>query len=249
MYERLNHIGLCLSHKRTISYVNQLAADFTLPVQKLLLESPGVKFVGDNINIVISPHSQSAQVKVFNWFSWAALPLRICGDTLDDTTTVGQVADLPLSTWLLSRAECIYVRKTLVTVMSRILVKHLPALEALKGAVVDHIDHEFTRQMSKKSSSVLLGVIPHDENIKTEMVDILEEMHHLLPNGKTRYLYGGDQLTRERIGGVQRERQNSPTMELQLRRAEACFEEWHNLQTYLIVCKQFINLHLMSSRL
>ena len=69
-------------------------------------------------------------------------------------------------------------------------------------------------------------------------------MHGRLPPGSDVFVYGGDQLTRERMSGVQSDRQNAATIMERLGRAEPCFEEWHNYQTYLIVSIILILLHI-----
>ena len=174
MYQRLNKIGVCLSHPRTVHYVSAIGCDFDRALTEWLADDKAVKFVGDNLNLTVIPHAASGQVKDYNWFAWAATPLRVSGKDLDNASPIAPLDQVPLSTWLLSPEEATVVRQNFITALSRVVVSHFSSFSRLKSAVPQHVAHPLSEEMSLQSTSVLLEVLPKDENKKRDMLEILE---------------------------------------------------------------------------
>ena len=162
--------------------MNTLGHDFDRALTKWLDGGKAVKFVGDNLNVSVVPHAASSPVKEYNWFAWAATPLRVSGKDLDNTNPIAPLDQVPLSTWLLSPEEATVVRENFVLALSRVVVKHFSAFSCLESAIPKHIVHPLSAQMSLQSTSVLLEVMTKDENKKRDMLEILEskwEVHRL----------------------------------------------------------------------
>ena len=82
---------------------------------------------------------------------------------------------------------------------------------------------------------VPLGVILKDENVGSEMIEILDTLHQYIPEESTsdgrkfleRCLLGGDQLTCERARNAQRHRQDGKEALERLEGFVPVAEDWH----------------------
>ena len=99
------------------------------------------------------------------------------------------------------------------------------------------------------TSQVPLGVILKNENKKSEMIDIMEELQQYVPARKIAetedggmehevvhpILFGGDQLTAARARGSSELRINSDTPKGRLEALTPVAEDWHTTMTFLVV--------------
>ena len=136
------------------------------PVQdwKVALSIPDVSkcgeaqhiLVGDNFNKKINPRHMTVdhQAKSLQYFHSYAAKNRIPTNHLDDTKPRGDIADLPVSTFLPTSADCAALRSNFTILISRIFVKHLPYFSSFKKVVPMHIEHQYSKEMEKTSDVV-----------------------------------------------------------------------------------------------
>ena len=112
--------------------------------------------VGDNIDKRIAPRNMRVdhQVQSLHYFHAYAALNRIDTQYLDDSKAIGEVGDLPLSTFLPSSDDCAMLSANFVVLVARILVQHMPFLEAFRKCVPQHIQHEYSEVMKQKSTVV-----------------------------------------------------------------------------------------------
>ena len=88
---------------------------------------------------------------------------RVVTPCRDPAEATGQrkLMDLELSKLLPSDDSNFAVESDFITLVSRILVKYLPALSFLKDVVVHHIPHQYSQEMAQKSevASTVIYVI------------------------------------------------------------------------------------------
>jgi hypothetical protein len=254
VYTRLNKLGVCLSHKAVTCLVKKMGEDHDKPLrvwQASVSESgngPRLPYVyiivGDNIDKRIVPRNMRIghQVQSLHYFHAYASLNRIETLHLDDTKPIGNIENLPLSTFLLSPEDCSTLRDNYVILIARMLVQHLTFLQPFRKCVPQHIQHEYSEIMKQKSTVVPIGVIPKNENVTEEMVQIMEDLQMYAPtltqgeHSLKRILFCGDQLTVERARSSQEARINSDTMQEALLGLEPAIADWHAEANFLQVC-------------
>ena len=108
--------------------------------------------VGDNFNKKINPHHDSrTSTKVFAVFSLFCCKNRIPTNHLDDTQWRGDIANLPVSAFLPTLADCSVLHSNFTILVSRIIVKHVPYFSTV---VPMNIQHQYSKEMEKASKVV-----------------------------------------------------------------------------------------------
>ena len=163
VYTRLNKLGVCLSHKAVTRIVKKMGDDHDKPLRvwQASVSKSGCGsrlpyvyiIVGDNIDKRVTPRTMRVenQVQSLHYFHAFAALSRVETLHLDDTKPIGDVKDLPLSTFLLSPEDCSALRDDYVILISRILVRHLTFLQPFSSCVPKHIQHAYSEVMRKKS--------------------------------------------------------------------------------------------------
>ena len=86
---------------------------------------------------------------------------------------------------------------------------------------------------------VPLGIILKNENVKPEMIEIMEGLNQYVPVSGDhqihKLMFGGDQLTVSRARGCAELRINSDTPKGRLETLIPVAEDWHTLLTLLVV--------------
>ncbi|CAH3154050.1 unnamed protein product, partial [Porites evermanni] len=92
-----------------------------------------------------------------------------------------------------------------VKLVERIIVNSIPCLEYLATACTNHIPHQYSGEMRKKTDTVFLGMIYENENDADGILRVLQELHQYVPfdGDDDERVYGqqgvvGDQLSVER---------------------------------------------------
>ena len=120
--------------------------------------------------------------------------------------------------------------------VSRILSKHIKSLACVSEMVPKHIIHAHTTNMGKKSDTVVLDVLRKNEAKHEDMLSIMRiQQSYLEPHLTVRRLSGGDQLTCERQRCAKRHIMDGDTAKERLDYLEPKIEDWHTLQTLLLV--------------
>ena len=76
---------------------------------------------------------------------------RVQGLHLPDNQPTAAVTTLPIATFLPNVEDCYALREEFIILAARVLIHYVPWFEFLKAAVPQHIPHQYTQAMSKKS--------------------------------------------------------------------------------------------------
>ena len=183
---------------------------------------------------VRSDHQQS----LVHMYSILAGRSRTPASHLSHQGTVADLAGLSYTEFLPTQDDVECVTSNLVVIVSRILTEYISDLSPLSKAVIKHIPHKYSAQMSKKSEVVVLDVLMKNEAKHSDMIDILKHIVGYLGDNyphEKRVASGGDQLTTERQVGAQRHVMCGNRAEDRLDVLEPQTEDWHCLVVLLMV--------------
>jgi hypothetical protein len=244
-YTRLQKFGVSASFNVVNRLVRTFGEGFDGQVMEWRSEAeatndpPNYILVGDNVDKNVKPRFMriNRQVQsIHAWHQYAAINrfnLSAVAEslTLKDWKTVG------VSEFLPTAEDTVSLRSNYITLVSCVLVDKLPFLHDFADVVPKHIHHILTAEMSRKSTTVPLGVIPRNENKNEELVVILEELMKYVPrkpNGEPHTcVVAGDQLTAERIYNIQLIRAASEDSVKRLDCFLPTFADWHTQVVYL----------------
>ena len=113
------------------------------------------RIVADNLDFSLSARIQTSKLRnqSIHWTHHLAIRDRVVTPCRDHAEATGQrkLMDLKLSELLPSKDSNFAVESDFITLVSRILVKYLPAFSFLKDVVVHHIPHQYSQEMAQKS--------------------------------------------------------------------------------------------------
>ena len=112
--------------------------------------------VGDNVDKNIKPRDMRIDKQVTSMYAFHmyATKDRVDASTLPDDKPVQDLEAIPISTFMPSIGDSIVLRENYVTLVSRVLVKHLKYFSSFIKCVPEHIKHEHSAEMAKKSEIV-----------------------------------------------------------------------------------------------
>ncbi len=178
------------------------------------------------------------QKSLVHMYSILAGRSRTPASHLSHQGTVADLAGLSYTEFLPTQDDVECVTSNLVVIVSRILTEYISDLAPLSKAVIKHIPHKYSAQMSKKSEVVVLDVLMKNEAKHSDMIDILKHIVGYLGDNyphEKRVASGGDQLTTERQVGAQRHVMCGNRAEDRLDVLEPQTEDWHCLVVLLMV--------------
>ena len=234
VYDRLNHVNVCVSYRATLSLMDDVSSMHTLPLKRWIEDGAVIKFWGDNVNKkrkardVRSDHTG----EMLNMFSLLVGKSRTPAPELSHSGHVSKMSEATAEMFLPSCEDVTAVKSNLVVLVSRVLTTYFSGLAPLSKAVPKHISHKYSTQMSKKSEVVVMDVLRKDETKHTEMIDIMETMQGYLGSEydeERTVLSGGDYLTCERQLGSQKDMMCGNSVSERLRVLEPVAEDWHCL--------------------
>ena len=76
----------------------------------------------------------------------------------------------------IQREDIIVIQGDLEVLVSRILCDYIKGLEKLKRLVTKHIPHQYSEEMAVRSEVVVLDVLHNNENVSSEMIEIMRTM-------------------------------------------------------------------------
>lgn len=129
---------------------------------RLLLHTQRVRgaltyiLVGDNIDKTVTARHMTMdhQSQSLHYFHCYAALDRIDFQDLNNSSPIGNVDTLPLSTFLPSMEDCDTLRNNYIVLLAREIVEKVPYLEVFADSVPEHIVHRYTKELSCKSSIV-----------------------------------------------------------------------------------------------
>lgn len=165
VYGRLNKLGASTTHMTAMRTMHSLGNNHDASVlswKEAASPEPDYILVGDNVDKNVSPRDMRVdnQVKSLHYFHSYAVRDRIGLDHLScDGDHVGDIRTLPASAVLPTVGDCVGVRKNYIILAARVIVNNLPHFTFLQPCVVQHIPHQFSKEMAVKSDIVSKCVI------------------------------------------------------------------------------------------
>lgn len=249
VYDRLNHVNMCISYPGTLSLITEISSTHTVPLQKWIADGAVIKFWGDNVNMKqhVRDERSDHQGQMLNTFSVLVGRSRTPAPSLSHTGHSSKIHEASPDMFLLTCEDIAKVKSNLVVLVSRVLTTYFSGLAPLSKAFPKHISHAYSIEMSKKSEVIVLDVLMKDETKHADMIDIMSTMQEYLGsdfNEERRVLCGGDLLTCERQIGSQKHMMcgNTPRERLQI--LEPVAEDWHCLVSLIGVSHMILHINV-----
>ena len=123
---------------------------------------PGFTIAFDNIDLQISRKNMtmSKQNRDVHWVNHKMFINRVSGNDLPNDGPQCGLATVSNSSFLPSATDHQRQRFNYIVLVSRILVQHFEAFEPLKNVCIQHVPHKHSKEMSQKSTKVLMVLIP-----------------------------------------------------------------------------------------
>jgi len=187
VYNRLKHVGVCVSYTATLKLVGDVSQIHTVPLQQWIKDDVIFKFWGDNVDKKrnVRDVRSGNQATMLHMYSLLVGRSRIPGIGLSRVGQVAKLSSLPTESFLPTLSDVNAVKKNLVVLVSRILTRYMHGLSPLSKAIPQHITHTYSAQMSKKSKVVVVDVLMKNEAKSSDVIDIMEKMQEYLGKGYT----------------------------------------------------------------
>lgn len=206
-------LNICLSYSSTLHLIDELSKKHMVPLEKWIKDGAVVKYWGDNVDKKqkVRDYRSDHGGKMIHMFSIMVGLSRTPAPELPHIGHLSTLDETPLEFFLPSSDDVQSVKTNLVVLVSRILTHYIPGLVPFAKAVPKHIQHQYSKVMSKKSEVFVL--------------DVLGKGYH---DGRV-VACGGDHLTVERQIGAQRHLMDGDTPRERMELLEPVVEDWHAL--------------------
>ena len=116
----------------------------------------GFKLVGDNLDKTVKPRDMRIDhtSQSLHYFNVYAVLDRVDFRSMSCDTKAIEVEKVDSSIFLPSTTDMEEMINNFTVIVSRLLVKYIPALSEYIACVPNHIDHKYSREMSAKSHVV-----------------------------------------------------------------------------------------------
>lgn len=132
-------------------------SDLKSAVNGILQQDPPSSFqiIGDNVDLHLNVRhmSVSNKNKSLHTFNLVAMKDIVSGHDLPDTHT-RTLQEVEIHEFLPAHADVEQLKKDFMILWARLIVKQLPAFSFLKGAVIYHITHQYSKEMQATSQEV-----------------------------------------------------------------------------------------------
>lgn len=117
----------------------------------------GYQIIGDNVDLHINVRHMSEQNKnrSLHTFNLVAMRDVVSGSNLPDKH-VRTLNDVEISEFLPSHNDVQQLKKDFIVLWARVMVGNLPAFSFLKGVVIQHIQHQYSKEMQAVTEEVTL---------------------------------------------------------------------------------------------
>ena len=156
VYTRLNQVAVCVSYKETLRNVEEISKLHTAPMSEWISDNVPFRFWGDNVDKkrgvrdVRSDH----QGELVHMYSILAGRNRTANPTLSHTGCIGSLS-IESDSLLPTTDDIQSVKLNMVVIVSRYLTKYIEGLKTFSKAVPSHIKHQYSKEMTAKSSVVV----------------------------------------------------------------------------------------------
>ena len=149
VYNRLNKLGICTTHKTAIRAIKKLGNNHDADV----VSWKDYIIVGDNVDKNVSPRDMRVgnQVKSLHYFHSYAVQDRVSLGSLSGDGHVSDIKTLAASAVFPTVGNCIRIRTNYIILAARVIVGNLSHFSFLQKCVAQHIPHKFCKKTAEKS--------------------------------------------------------------------------------------------------
>ncbi|XP_072315713.1 uncharacterized protein [Eucyclogobius newberryi] len=194
---------------------------------------PTYTIVFDNLDFYMKAHHQSVahSDKSLHWIHHIAVEDRIQINHLPNARPKVDISTYDLGRSLPGSKVQEHIRREFIVLGSGLLTQYLHAFKPLANVVVNHMPHQYSEEMSHRSTDYPLGLLFKYENKTGEPVDVLQHLQKEYvpkgPTGVSSVLVGGDRLTEANCKNIQSAFADGATEEDLLEGLAFKFEDWH----------------------
>ena len=166
---------MCLSHRRNDMLLKLLGGHFSDVVVKKVKDGKVFRGTGDNWDLkILKGHMRKGiQNEDLHLFASNLIENRVSFNHLPNDKPKGDIKQFPRNNFCLNVNEMRRYADCAKILVGRIVLEFLPKFKFLTSVVPDHISHEYSEQMSEKSTIVSLPIINANEAKYEDCVAIL----------------------------------------------------------------------------
>ncbi|XP_067022428.1 uncharacterized protein [Acropora muricata] len=250
-FQRLNKWGICQSSDSWLRIMDDVGGNLESIIKELMNEGQERRVVYDNFDFRITP-GQLTKARQNRDNHWISQYVTFDTSGMNNSHSIADLSEFEIFGYLLNEAEEAKLRSDYIILVTRVFVKFISWLEALRECL-DHIKHRHSREMARKSIVVWLPVVSYNQNKHADVIKYLEwlqdffkeivkdahqeddsedqnlnEDEHMIP-------IGGDLFGRERITGAKMLRKGCNHASEIFDNMSEVAEFWHTKQAFLSV--------------
>ena len=170
VYTRLNQVAVCVSYKETLRNVEEISKLHTAPMSEWISDNVPFRFWGDNVDKKrgVQDVRSDHQGELVHMYSILAGHNRTANPTLSHTGCIGSLS-IESDSLLPTTDDIQSVKLNMVVIVSRYLTKYIEGLKTFSKAVPSHIKHQYSKEMTAKSSVVVVDVLLKNEACHGDM--------------------------------------------------------------------------------
>ena len=229
-----------MSYSATLSLLDKISELHTAPLSMWTSSNTPFMFWGDNLDKQrrVCDVRSTRHGALLHMYSILAGCSRTTDPTLCQTGHVASLSSISPNSLLPTHSDFSCIKVNLVVLVARLLTQYMKDLRPFSKSVPRHIDHKYSKEMSQKSTVVVVDVLKKNEACRNDMVDIMMKMQEYLGEeypSDHHILSGGDQLTCERQIASILHRKDGDTMQERLGIFEPVTSDWHCMVVLLSV--------------
>ncbi|WAR28244.1 hypothetical protein MAR_013948 [Mya arenaria] len=239
VYDRLNRIGVSSPYCVTINVIKEAGSQYSKLLTERLKEGKQIRLIGDNLNFTVGVKEETSSHHRHMQHRFTSTALISEHMYLSKPTTPQiDIRDISMDHLLITDIEFAELKTDICSIVADILSSFLPQLSFLKAVFPTLAKPDEYCQ----TEIVPLPCLPFNENKYQDDVKILEWYQSLLTkildnsnqDKATKFVIGGDQLTRERLSEALLLRLNNEDPEDRFNNIGRCvFEFFHLGMNYL----------------
>ena len=175
LQERLNRVGVCLSHGRRDVLFKLLGGHFADKVIERVKSGSVFRGTGDNWDLkVLKGHMRKdIQNEDIHLFASSLIENRVKFSHLPNDHPKGDIAHFPRHKFSLNVSDWKMYAESAKVLVGRILSEFLPKFKWVKSVLPVHIPHKYSKEMVERSTIVSLPILDANEAKYEDCVHIL----------------------------------------------------------------------------